>query len=218
MLRSAGTRATVVALVVSQFAIGGLLALERTVARADCRVLLIEESTFRDRLVDELERSRIDSDATQQIFELLDGLWANQAVERLAWLAGKNDRDQAAVELRINRALLDRQDARIARLELICGEESEDRKDELEALFREYEAAHCRVLAQRVEAARVMVEYHREVLDSIRDLYENELAARQDIIRAERDLAISAGRFERAGARRERFVPCGKEKLADAPP
>jgi hypothetical protein len=217
MLRSAGTRATLVVLLVSQFAVGGLLALERTVARADCRVLLIEESIFRDQLVDELERSRIESESTQQIFELLDGLWANQAVERLAWLAGKNDRDQTAIELRIHRALLDRQNARIARLELICGEASEGREDQLEALFREYEAAHCRVLAERVEAARAMVDYHREVLDSVRDLYENELAARQDIIRAERDLAISAGQFERASARHERFVPCREDKPADAP-
>ena len=86
----------------------------------DCRLALSEESIDRDNIVVALDRSRTELDAAQQIFELFDGLWNNDAVERMLWLGSKHDRDLGAVEVRLNLARLERQQLVLEQLRLVC--------------------------------------------------------------------------------------------------
>jgi hypothetical protein len=174
-----------------------------------CRLLLREEAGEREDLELAVELAASERVATEEIFGLLDGLWKNDAVQRLVYLAGKHDRDVAKLAYERQGLLLERQDALIDQLRLVCGETPSEDLSESDRLA--YDRAHARYLkadcgrlAKQTEMARVDLAYRQELLESMRDLRENDVATRQDVILAERDLAKARQRLEQGGPRVER--------------
>jgi hypothetical protein len=174
-----------------------------------CRLLFREELGDREDLELAVELAASERVATEEIFELLDGLWKHDAVPRLVYLAGKHDRDVAKLEHERQGLLLERQEALIDQLRLVCGEASPGDLSESDRLA--YDRAHARYLdadcgrlAKQSAMARVDLAYRQELLESVHDLRENDVATRQDVIRAERDLAKARQRLEQGGPRAER--------------
>jgi hypothetical protein len=195
-----------VAGLIASLLVTGTLALGADDALSICPLVLQEE---RNELEDlRLNAALIETElvAAEQIFELLDGLWKADAVARLIYLTGKHDRD--AAKLRKERAtlLVAREEALMEQLDLLCTEQS---ADDLSAAQRErYDRAHAAYLkadcdrrATEVALAEVDLAYRQELLDSALDLRENDVATRQDVIRAERDVAMARKRLDEGNRR-----------------
>jgi hypothetical protein len=204
----------------------GLVAISPSVSLCDdpshpfCRLLLQEERNEREDLELAVDLAASDLAAAEQIYQLFEGLWKNDAVERLLYLRGKHARDVAKLDHERLLLLLDRQDALIVQLRLACSESSsgELSKDERLAYDRahaRYLKADCGRLTKEIAIAQVDLTYMQEFLNSVRDLRENDVATRQDVILAERDVEQARKRLEQGGLRTAR---CPNEHEAASRP
>jgi hypothetical protein len=75
-------------------------------------------------------------------------------------------------------------------------------------LDRRYREADCKVRALDIAVVEVNLAHHRENLASVLDLRENDVASRQQVILAERDVELMLKRFEQA---RQRAARCQRE-------
>lgn len=178
-----------------------------------CRLLLQEERNEREDLELAVDLAASEAVATEEIFRLLEGLWKNDAIERLLYLRGKHSRDVTKLEHERKVLLLERQEALIDQLRLVCSETpsaelSEDERSAYDRAHARYSKADCGRLAKETAIARVDLTYSQEVLDSVRDLRENDVATRQDVILAELDVEQARQRLEQGDVRTAR---CRKE-------
>lgn len=156
----------------------------------------------------QLDETRLE--VAEEIFALLDELWRNDLVERLPYLAVKNNRDVAAVSLERARRQLDRQQAVLEQYRLACSapsaqdQPSHDGRTPEEAHQR-YLDADCHVRMLDVAVFEVDLEYHQEILRSALDLRQDDIASRQQVLFAERDVQVTLKRLEKA---RQRVVRC----------
>jgi len=146
----------------------------------------------------------------EEIFGLLDDLWRNEIAERLFYLGVKHNRDAAEVGLHRTRRLLERQQAVVEQYRLACSassapEQTADEERSIEAANRLYVDADCALRALDVEAFEVDLAYYEEVLASARDLRQNDVASRQQVLFAERDLQLTLQQLEQA---RQRVARC----------
>jgi len=182
-------------------------------SRSMCLFLVERERSDRDDLALEVDLARSRLSAAQQIFDLLDGLWGEQAVERLLWLAGRHERDVARLEQSLAQQRLARQEAVVDQYAAYCaalveGDAGKARGEALQERFTDYRRAECDGLATRAEIASVDLDYQKEWRASILDLRENNVATRQDVIRAERDVEMADRRL---AALRARAASCRRE-------
>ena len=172
-----------------------------------CRLLLQEERSERDDLELDVELAGTELVAAEEIFGLLDRLWKEDAVERILYLAGKHDRDAAKLEREHRTLLLERQDALIEQYRLLCdlpsGEIAEEKRSAVDRTYLRYLSLDCDRLAKEVAIAQIDLAYRQEVLESVRDLRKNDVATRQDVVLAERNVELARKRNEQGGRRVE---------------
>jgi len=179
--------------------------------RPVCGLAVMEEESARDALALDVELARSELVARQEVYDLLEDLWEGEATERMRYLAGKYDRDRTEVDLARKQARLARQEAYLAWLIAVCGEEPRAAADDAQAIRAEaeerYLAAECEVRRHDIEVARVDQEWAAVWLASIRDLREHSVATRPDIIDAEYDVRKAEQRMAAAVARARRCAP-----------
>jgi hypothetical protein len=147
-----------------------------------------------------VELAKLRLAAFEKICDLVDGLWEEQAIERMIWLEARHDRDASRLELERARLILERQQGLVERLRSVCGGEGEKAVPEAR---RRYLQADCEQQAKAVEVARVDLEFAKEWLTSVRALREGSIgtATAQDVILAELDVELEQARLEDATAR-----------------
>ncbi len=177
-----------------------------------CPFFLHDRQTELDdlELAIQLDETRLE--LAEEIFALLDGLWKNDAVERLIYLEGKHHRDVAKVNLERDRRRLERQQAVVEQYRLACSafteEGAPDKHRALEQAYQRYLEADCEVRALDVAVIEVNLGHHQENLKSTLDLRENEVASRQQVILAKRDVELMLKQLEQA---RQRAARCPRE-------
>ncbi|MHC4429967.1 MAG: hypothetical protein ACYS0D_15410, partial [Planctomycetota bacterium] len=106
--------------------------------------------------------------------------------------------------------LLERQDALIEQCDLLYDDAvSGGARSAYERAYVRYVKADCDNLSKDAEIAEVDLAYRKEVLASVRDLRENDVAPRQEVILAERNVDLAR---KRLGSGRLRTESC-RERL-----
>lgn len=151
--------------------------------------------------------------AAERILVLLDDLWKEEAVQRIVYLAGKHDRDAARLDLERREFLVTRQQAHLDQIDALCeslktGSAPKEARSNVQQSHRRYRRADCDAISRSLAIAEVDLEYDREVLASVRDLRENQVATEQEVILAERNLEMTGQRLEDA---RKRLSRCPRE-------
>jgi len=160
---------------------------------AVCDLMIYEERTeLADaKLIVNLARS--DFLAYERILEMIEGLWQADAIERMAYIEAKYDRDSARLALDEADLLLERQMVLIDQLQMICDQNGSDtskreRTRAIREAYLRYRRADCESLAKAIEIAANNLEFNREFLKSILDLREGHVATKTQVILAELDV------------------------------
>lgn len=136
-----------------------------------------------------------------EIFELIHSLWDAAAIDRMSYLRAKYDYDAARLSKERADLILARQGALIECYRLACTRGEDADPDAVERAFLRYRRADCDQQAMAIRVASTNREFNREFLASIRDLREGKVATRQDVIRAELDVALEEQRLADAERR-----------------
>ena len=152
--------------------------------------------------------------ADESIFALVDALWKEDLIERLRYLSAKHDRDVAVIDVKRRELLLQRQDALIEQLAITCSppgdkETEADRDARRKEAHRHYLQADCHRIGKDLAIAEVDLAYRTEVLASVMDLRENDVATRQDVIRAEERVELARQRVEHHAPRVQACIDSG---------
>ena len=166
-----------------------------------CPLVLHQEQVNREEreIAVDLALSRLA--AAESIFELVDRLWKDEAVQRIVYLAAKHDRDVAAIDVKRQRLRLKRQEAEVEQYAIVCPsagseEAAADRLERFNQALQRYLQADCHRIGKDLAIAEVDLTYTTEVLVSVRDLRENSVGTRQDVIQSEREVALAGKRVE----------------------
>ncbi len=137
-----------------------------------------------------VDLARSDYAAFEEVFKLIDGLWQADAIEELAYLEGRYERDSARLDLERADLVLERQLALVDSYRLACGvgEPSTGDRESLKQVFRRYQLADCDQQAKAVEVATNDLEFSQVMRASVLALRQGQVATRQDVIFAERDV------------------------------
>ena len=166
-----------------------------------CTVLLHEERI-------ELEKWKLSVDvaearlgAAESIFVMADALWKDELIERIRYLRFEHERDVAVIDVKRRALSLKQQEALTEQLAIHCssaGDEQDEatRNARREEAHRRYLQADCHRIGKDLAIAEVDLTYLEEVLVSIRDLRENDVATREQVIRAEEDVDVARRRVE----------------------
>ena len=184
------------------------LAQAQTIPLAFCELVLHEERLELKDWELELNLARSDFAAFEKIFKLIDELWKDKVIERMAYLGTKHDRDAAKLALERADLIVDRQEALIEQYRLVCetlvsGDTVEARSRDVQQAHLRYHKDHCDSLSKAVEVAEVNLDFDRLLMTSIIELRAAQAAARQDVILAERDVEMQEKRLEDAKRRVE---------------
>ena len=129
----------------------------------------------------------------QEIFELVDGMWQNDLIERLPYLAIKHRRDVSEVTLQQSLLRRERQQASLDQYRISClsgSEQQETGEDSgtIDEARERYITAECSLRELDVQVAQINLEYHEVLLESQQSLRQNDIASRQQVLFAERDV------------------------------
>ena len=178
-----------------------------------CPFILDERQTELDdlELAVQLDQTRLE--LAEEIFVLLDGLWENDAVERLTYLEGKHHRDVAKISLKRARRRLERQQAVVEQYRLVCSapfaeERAPEKRRAIEQAYQRYLDSDCEVRALDVAVIEANLRHHQENLKSALDLRKDEIVSREQVILAERDVELMRKELEQA---RHRAARCPRE-------
>ena len=178
-----------------------------------CPFVLDERQTELDdlELAVQLDQTRLE--LAEEIFVLLDGLWENDAVERLTYLEGKHHRDVAKISLKRARRRLERQQAVVEQYRLVCSapfaeERAPEKRRAIEQAYQRYLDSDCEVRALDVAVIEANLRHHQENLKSALDLRKDEIVSREQVILAERDVELMRKELEQA---RQRASRCPRE-------
>ena len=141
------------------------------------------------------------SNAEESIFALVDALWKDDLIERIGYLTAKHNKDVAVIHVKRRELLLKRQDALIEQLASICPPSGDreievDRGARREDAHRRYLQADCHRIGKDLAIAEVDLAYLTEFLANVKDLRENDVATRQEVIRAEEQVELARKRVE----------------------
>ncbi|HXV77095.1 MAG TPA: hypothetical protein VD788_12330 [Candidatus Polarisedimenticolaceae bacterium] len=153
--------------------------------------------------------------AAERILGLVQRLHENDAIERIAYLAAKHDRDVAEVDLTRQRLIAKREQATLVQYETVClpagdGETERERAARREQAQRTFLQVECHRVGKDLAIAELDLAYFRELLDSARNLRANAAASVQDIIHAERDVEAARIRVEHHRLRVDRCIASGE--------
>ena len=139
-----------------------------------------------------------------EIFALVDELWEAQAVDRRLYLTAKRDRDVTAIQVKRRQLQLERAKAARDQYAAVCSSaRTTPDRQQLERALARYRQLDCHRIGKDLAIAEVELDYAREILASVRELRVEDVATRQDVIRAERDLEQQEIRVRRQRARVE---------------
>lgn len=134
--------------------------------------------------------------AAEQIFALVEALWKDELIERIAYLGYKHDRDVAVIDVKRQGLVLRRQEALLDIYENFCAsgdKESEaERAARLEAAQRKYQQADCHRIGKNLAIAETNLAFHDEWLASVVDLRVNGVATAQEVILAEENVEVAS--------------------------
>lgn len=175
----------------------------------------IETRTEERRLEVVLADSRLE--AAREIFALVDALWETESIDRTTWLIARHDRDVAAVEIERQRLLVRLDEAELEQYRLFCAPATgANDASERDRAFAEARTRHreieCRRIAADLAIAEIDLAFHEELRTRVRDLRDNDVATRQDVIRAERDVAMAR---DRVAAHAVRVETCADRRAGD---
>jgi len=176
-----------------------------------CDVAVDEERSELETAELAVSLARSNFAAYERIVELIEGLWQAEAIDRMSYIKARYDRDAARLALEGADLILERQSALLEQLYLICdrdGKEGAERAGAIREAYLRYRKADCGSLGKAAEVAATNLEFNRELLKSVLDLRENNVATKQDVILAE--LAVEREEKSLADARR-RAEACQRE-------
>ncbi len=185
-----------------------------------CDLVLAEESLERDDFELNVQLSLSEREASGKIFDLIEALWKNDAVEKIVFLRAKHDRDATRIDHDRARHLLERKEAALEQLTAICeapgggGQKADAVRRKAAKAFTRYRLASCDVLADDERRATADLSFSEALRESVRDLRANNVAAEQDVILAERDVEKASKRLDSAHRRVE---TCREETKALRP-
>ena len=147
-----------------------------------CRLILHEETSDREDYALELDLARTQVQATEDIFVLVDKLWKVKAHELLSYLGYRHDRDFALVDEKRAELVLGRQDTLLEESRLVCralasGKTTKEQRNAIAEAHGRYLTLDCERLVQRVEMAKVDLDYAERVREAYIDLREFAAAA-----------------------------------------
>jgi len=139
--------------------------------------------------------------AAEQIFALVEALWKDELIERIRYLLFEHERDVAVIDVKRRALSLKQQEALTEQLAIHCsspGDEQDEatRNARREEAHRRYLQADCHRIGKDLAMAEIDLTYLEEVLVSIRDLRENDVATREQVIRAEEAVDVARRRVE----------------------
>ena len=149
------------------------------------------------------------SNAAEAIFSLADELWKDELIERLRYLAIKHEKDVSALQVQRRRLLLERQKAKRDVYSRYCAVSGDGRAARIDEAQRRYEQADCHRIGKDLAIAEVDLVYLKEVLTSVTDLRENDVATRDDVIEAEKNVERARQRVEHHSPRVQACIDSG---------
>ncbi len=175
-----------------------------------CPFFLHDRQTELDNLELTVQLDETRLELAEEIFVLLDGLWKDDAVERLTYLAGKHHRDVAKVSLERARRRLERQQAVVEQYHLVCSavsaeERAREKLRALEQAYQRYLEADCELRELHVAVYEVELDYHQQIHQSAVELRQSDIASRQQVLFAEQDAQLTLTLLEQA---RQRTARC----------
>jgi len=188
--------------------LGPLPALAQSGLDLLCPLLLFERETELDDLELAIHLDETQLKLANELYEFQDGLWKQDMTERLVYLAAKHHRDVAEVSVERAKKRLERQQALVEEYRLVCdslaaGGNGEDRSRAIAEAHRRYLARDCEVRELDVAVIKVNLGHHQENLQSARDLRKNDIASREQVMYAERDVEMMLEELEQARKRAE---------------
>ncbi|NIM00582.1 MAG: hypothetical protein GTN89_06885 [Acidobacteria bacterium] len=141
-----------------------------------------------------LAESRLE--ATRAIFDMAEKLNKDGLIERIRYLAFKYENDTATIDLERRRLLLERHKAQRDIYVAFCSHSGDERRTRIQAAQRRYEQTDCRRLGEDLAIAEIDLAYQKEVLTSVKDLRENNVATLDEVILAELDVEQARQRVE----------------------
>lgn len=179
-----------------------------------CPLLLHEREAELDDLELEIRLDETQLALAEEIFSFQDGLWKEDMTQRLRYLAAKHHRDLARVTLERSKRRLERQRAVVDEYRVVCeadppGHGEKEHEGTLEEAHRRYLAADCRVRELDVEVVEVNIGHHEETLKSAENLRRDDIASREQVMFAERDVEMMRRELEHA---EQRVTACPEEE------
>jgi hypothetical protein len=179
------------------------------VDRSVCAFVLYQER-------DDLKESELAVDiaeshlvAAKSIFDVTDALWKQDLTERFRYLTDKHRKDVAVLDVTRQELLLERQEAFVEQLEILCS--SPDKQDDAgrEAAHRRYVQADCQRIEKDLAIAEIDLVYLSEFLANVRDLRENDVATHEQVALAEADVEKTRKRVEHHASRVQACIDSG---------
>ena len=170
----------------------------QTVEHALCPMLIHDESIELEDAALAVTLARADFSAHEKIYKLIAGLWDADAVERMVYLKTKYDHDSYKLALERADLAVEEQQALVDQYELVCAGKQ---RREVERARLRYRTAHCAEQAKAIEVAEVDLEYNRQLLDSVLNLFAGEVATKTDVILAELKVELEQQRLADAKRR-----------------
>jgi hypothetical protein len=182
-----------------------------------CDIAIHEEQQELEEARLAVDLARTDFNAFEEVFLLIDGLWEADAIPELVYLEARYDRNSARLVLERADLMLERQLALVDAYRLACGKDkpSNTDGDSLQELLRRYRRTDCDQQAKAIKIAKTDLEFSRVLLKSVLSLRKGEVATKQDVIFAERDVERGTKRLvdaeNRTAACRERSGVTGED-------
>ena len=165
-----------------------------------CRLVLVTEQFDLEDARLALDLAHTDFAAFEEIYTLIEGLWGHEAIDRMSYLNAKYDRDAAVLDLQRARLFVDRQEAIVEQYDEVCrawasGKSWNENDEALQRSHERFVRLQCDILVKDAEIAAVKLEFDQELLASVLELRAGEVATRQDVIHAERNVRLEEQRL-----------------------
>jgi hypothetical protein len=174
-----------------------------------CELVLAEERLERDDLELNVQLMLSEREAAAKIFDLVEALWKNEAIQEIVFLRAKHERDATRIDHDRARHALEQKEASLEHLAAACeapggsGSKADTARRKAEKAFERYRLASCEVLADDERRAATDLLFSEALLESVRDLRANNVATEQDVILAQRDVEKVSKRLEQSHRRVE---------------
>ncbi len=148
-----------------------------------------------------VQQAETERQAATEIFALVDGLWKKQLIERLIFLRARHNKDVTRLAVAREKNVLQRGLAERDQYSALCDGGDNRSGRSVDEAFRTYRETDCDLRGLNVEIAKVELVFRKEVRDSVLDLRQNDVATRQEVIAAERNVELVRQELENALAR-----------------